>query len=226
MFILASGSPRRKQILALAGWTFSTASADIDERPLAGESPGQYVLRLALAKADAVRSSLAQPDGAMILAADTTVALEGEILGKPGDAGEAEAMLLRLRGRRHQVYTALALLQPARGLALSDVCETQVWMRSYHDQEMQAYIATGDPMDKAGAYAIQHAVFRPVEALDGCYANVVGLPLCRLSQLFEQARIDPQQRPPAVCQGAGGQPCRVAGWVLGQSTELDGRKVS
>lgn len=218
MLILASGSPRRKQLLTLAGWTFLTASADIDEQPLDGEPPQQYVIRLAQGKCAAVKDVLADAENpaAIIVAADTTVALDGEILGKPAHAGDAQGMLRRLRGRPHQVYTALSLLCLPDSLALTDLCETQVVMRDYSDQEIEAYISTGDPLDKAGAYAIQHVEFHPVESLDGCYANVVGLPLCRLNRLLEQTGIVPARRPQTVCLGIDGQPCSVAGWVLSQ----------
>jgi MAF protein len=218
MLILASGSPRRKQLMTLAGWTFLTASADIDEQPLGGEPPQQYVMRLAQGKCAAVKDALADAENpaAIIVAADTTVALDGEILGKPAHAGDAQGMLRRLRGRPHQVYTALSLLYLPDSLTLTDLCETQVMMRDYSDQEIEAYISTGDPLDKAGAYAIQHVEFHPVESLDGCYANVVGLPLCRLNRLLEQAGIEPARRPQAVCLGFDGQPCSVAGWVMSQ----------
>ena len=137
------------------------------------------MLRLAEGKARAVFAAQVPVDS-LIIAADTTVADGTDILGKPVDEQQAVEMLTRLRGHQHQVYTAVALLRAADGALLLDACVTDVPMRDYTPQEIAAYVATGDPLDKAGAYAIQHAGFHPVEHLEGCYANVVGLPLCHL----------------------------------------------
>ena len=196
MLILASSSPRRQQLLALSGWDFSIKPAEIDERPLPGEHPGDYTLRLAQMKA---RSTAAQvPADAVVVAADTTVAdLEGlsgaEILGKPADAQDARRMLVRLRGRVHHVYTALAVYRRADEKLLSELCTTGVKMRNYSDAEIEEYIASGDPLDKAGAYAIQNSAFHPVEQWDGCYANVVGLPFCSLTRLLESFELYPRR---------------------------------
>jgi len=199
MIWLASNSPRRRELMALGGWDFTVAPADVDETPLPGEAPAAYVRRLAVEKARAVGVRLAAggaPHGEadLIVAADTTVAellqVAGgpeAILGKPSGPQEAEAMLRRLRGRPHRVYTGLAVLRLADNRLFSDLCETQVFMRSYSDGELAAYVASGDPLDKAGAYAIQHRGFHPVERLAGCYANVMGLPLCALGLLLAQA---------------------------------------
>ncbi len=163
--------------------------ADVDESLLPGELPQVYVRRLAEMKARAVLSRVEQsPREALlqrfvVIAADTAVVDGTDILGKPEDAAEAEAMLRSLRGRIHQVYTGLAALAVG-GRLLNDICVSEVVMRDYSDAEMMAYIASGDPLDKAGAYAIQHAGFRPVERLQGCYANVMGLPLCHLVRLL------------------------------------------
>ncbi|MCI0521940.1 MAG: Maf family protein [Chloroflexi bacterium] len=218
MLYLASSSPRRRELLALGGWQFTVAPAAVDERALPGEAPLDYVLRLAEAKARAAGESLRSLDGArdaLAVAADTTVADGAAILGKPADAAEAEAMLRRLRARTHQVYTALAVLRLADGLLLSDWACTDVPMRAYSDAEMHAYIASGDPLDKAGAYGIQHAVFRPAQLAGGCYANVMGLPLCHLARtlarLNASARADLAQR----CQAAQRYECSVYGIILG-----------
>jgi MAF protein len=198
--LLASNSPRRRQLLTLAGYRFVPSPVDIDESPLPGEPPSEYVLRLAREKA-ATAYHLAQNDQGtlLILAADTTVALDGAILSKPLDAAEAVDMLRRLRGRAHQGYTGLALITPA-GQTLTRVCATRVFMRDYTDEEIDAYVASGDPMDKAGAYAIQHSGFHPVERLEGCYANIMGLPMCTLEDLLREAglqpRLDLQSCPP------------------------------
>jgi len=161
--ILASNSPRRKELIRLSGWTFRILPADVDETPLEAEAADCYVLRLAQEKARAVADQ-AGP-GEWIVAADTTVADEALILGKPQDANEAMSMLLGLRGRVHQVYTAVAVLDPHSGRMRTELAATDVPMRAYTHQDVQAYIATGDPFDKAGSYAIQHPEFRPVDAL-------------------------------------------------------------
>jgi MAF protein len=218
--ILASNSPRRKQLLALSGWDFIARSADVDETTLPDEVPLRYVLRLAQAKAREVAKSSSADS--IILAADTTVVdrrgMEGEmrevILGKPVDTLEAEQMLRRLRGRTHQVYTGLALLRAADGLLLTDWCVTVVPMRNYTDEEIQAYIASGDPMDKAGAYAIQHPGFHPVENLTGCYANVVGLPVCHATRLLERMGALPGPNPALACRSPLPHTCRINRLVL------------
>lgn len=196
--ILASNSPRRKELMRLAGWTFRISPADVDETPIDGEPAADYVLRLAASKARAAAEH--SQAGELIIAADTTVA-DGElILGKPADTAEAFEMLDRLRGRTHQVHTAIAVLDPSDGRLLSDLASTDVPMRAYTDAEIQDYIATGDPFDKAGGYAIQHPGFKPVEALTGCYANVVGLPLCHLERLLKQFGFTSENNIPLACQ--------------------------
>jgi septum formation protein len=173
--ILASASPRRRQLLALMGLCFEVVSSDTDETVQIGEPPIALARRLSLAKAEAIASLY--PD-ALIIAADTMVVLDQEILGKPADQADALAMLARLRGRQHLVYTGLTLLDAARSARYTQVARTPVLMRAYDDKEVQRYVASGDPLDKAGAYAIQYADFRPVERINGCYANVMGLPMC------------------------------------------------
>lgn len=205
--ILASASPRRRQLLALGGWSFAVLAADVDETPHAGEAPGDYVVRLAAEKARAVAARNPQAWG--VVAADTTVVDGGEILGKPADAAEAEAMLRQLRGRAHQVLTGIAVLRLADGLLKTELAATNVPMRAYTDEEMHAYIASGDPFDKAGGYAIQHPEFRPVDALSGCYANVVGLPLCHLTRLLTALGLPPHADVPAACQPALAYECPV-----------------
>lgn len=187
--VLGSNSPRRRQLLALTGWDFSVSAADIDESQQANESPAEYVLRLAETKARAIPAELQQ----IVLAADTTVVDRNEILGKPIDNAEATAMLRRLRGHTHQVYTGIALFRLRDGLLLKDFCVTDVLMRNYSDEEIYAYVQTGDPLDKAGAYAIQHPRFQPVSLgnLTGCYASVMGLPVCHVIRLMRQMDIQP-----------------------------------
>ncbi|NJC98178.1 MAG: septum formation protein Maf [Anaerolineae bacterium] len=194
--ILASNSPRRRQLISLTGWHFVVSVADVDETPLENESPPDYVLRLAETKARAVH---ANPDQ-LILAADTTVVDGSDILGKPQDEAEATMMLRRLRGRTHQVYTGIALLRASDASLQTDLCVTDVPMRDYSDEEIQAYVATGDPLDKAGAYAIQHPEFRPVAGMEGCYASVMGLPLCHVTRLMRKMGVEPNADVPANCQ--------------------------
>lgn len=223
---LASISPRRRQLLTLAGWTFDIHPVDIDETPLAGEAPREYVLRLAEAKACAAASGLRESGAAgVILASDTAVVdislppngEQTQILGKPVDQEDALRMLRYLRGRVHQVFTALAALRLADGQMRTDLCETRVPMRSYSEEEIQAYVASGDPMDKAGAYAIQHAGFHPVDRVDGCYASVMGLPVCRLPHILAPLGlpIPPQQAELTIAcrDGSPGSGCRVQQWL-------------
>ncbi len=211
IFVLASNSPRRRELLALTGWEFEIAPADVDETPLPAEPAAEYVLRLAQSKARAaaaLRADTSAPD-TLILAADTTVVDDGLILGKPRHAAEARQMLKRLRGRTHQVYTAIAVLRLGDLALLTDLCCTDVPMRSYSEAEMDIYIASGDPLDKAGAYAIQHPGFRPVERLEGCYANVVGLPLCHLQRTLRKMGLAPQTDLPQACQKSLQYTCPV-----------------
>lgn len=210
-FILASNSPRRKELLALFGWPFEVLPADIDESRQAGEHPEDYVRRLACEKAQAVAAQRA----GLILAADTIVADGEELLGKPGDEADARRMLTQLRGRTHQVYTGLALIETESGKSDNRVCRTDVPMRDYSAAEVEAYIRTGDPLDKAGAYAIQHSGFHPVDGLTGCYASVMGLPLCHLVvSLRRFGRAAPDDLP-ARCQQSLHYSCPVFEEILG-----------
>jgi len=232
--ILASSSPRRRELLAGSGIPFTVIKPDIDETQRPGEAPLDYVRRMSREKAQAVASEAIHPlldkhvgtrralsegvGNQIIFAADTVVILgadtlgideHGEILGKPKDAADARAMLRRLRGRTHQVCTALTLHMvnsapeyPARPDFSPSPCmgrgpgggvniftrltTTNVTMRDYSDAEIDAYLATGDPFDKAGSYAIQHPTFKPVARIDGCYTNVVGLPVCTLKTMLAE----------------------------------------
>jgi MAF protein len=194
--ILASNSPRRKQLLALTGLNFAVSVPDVDESRHENESPAEYVLRLAEKKARAITADADQ----IILASDTTVVDGSDILGKPTDSAEAVTMLTRLRGRTHQVYTGAALLRVSDGLLLTELGVTDVPMRSYSDEEIHAYVRTGDPLDKAGAYAIQHPKFSPVENMTGCYASVMGLPLCHVTRMLRKMDIQPNTDVPLQCQ--------------------------
>ncbi len=212
MIILASGSPRRRELLGLTGLTFRLTKADIDETPRPGEAAADYTLRLSREKARAVMDAVT--DDAVILAADTTVADGDTILGKPADPDEARAMLRRLRGRVHHVYTALTVIETASGCSVSEIAVTDVPMRDYSDDEIEAYIASGDPFDKAGGYAIQNAGFHPVTALSGCYANVVGLPLCHLIRALRVVGMTPGGDVPLRCQQHHDYECDVTDEIL------------
>lgn len=173
--ILASASPRRRELLASAGLEFAVVVPEIDETPLPGETPRDTVLRLAREKASAIAARHPQ---ARVLAADTTVVLDGRMLEKPKDTDEARRMLRSLSGRTHEVLTAYALWQ--NDTLHSDVCTTRVTFRALTDTEIETYIATGEPMDKAGAYGIQSGAAHMVRSLEGSYTNVVGLPLAEI----------------------------------------------
>ena len=191
MLVLASASPRRRELLTQAGYSFTVHPAHIPEDPLPGENPTAYVTRLAREKAQAVYSQLAGDpalDGALtVLGADTTVTLDDQILGKPEDAGDAARMLRLLSGRTHQVITGVALVMAKATEVAAEV--TSVWFREMSDAEIAAYVATGEPMDKAGGYGIQGRAARWIPRVEGCYFNVVGLPLALVTKLLEAAGV-------------------------------------
>lgn len=212
LLVLASSSPRRKNLLALGGHAFEVVAADVDETPLPGEDPKEYVLRLARDKARAAATGLKA--NALVLAADTTVVQAGQILAKPADAAEARAMLKALRGAEHVCYTAISVLRTSDGEQLDDLATTIVPMRGYSDDEIEAYIASGDPLDKAGAYAIQHSGFHPVAAMSGCLANVVGLPLCHLKRTLMKMDFTFEADLPVACQAHFDYACPVTAEIL------------
>ena len=184
--LLASASPRRRELLTVLQIPFEPLAVDVDERALADEASAELAERLARTKAAA--GARLRP-GWLAIGADTVVALDGQSLGKPSDAADAWTMLRALRGRRHEVITAVAVGQSEGDTSTlrSRVVATSVWMRDYTDEEIESYISSGDPFDKAGAYAIQHAGFHPVERVDGCFLTVVGLPLPELCELLEES---------------------------------------
>jgi septum formation protein len=210
--ILASNSPRRRQLLALGNWNFQVIVSDIDESRHADERADAYVIRLAREKALAVAYK-AGPHS-VILGSDTSVIDGDEILGKPENEQDAVRMLQQLRGRTHQVYTAIAIHRPSDGLMLTDLSITDVPMRAYSDEEISTYVETGDPLDKAGAYAIQHPDFHPVESMSGCYAGVMGLPMCHVLRLLNKVGISPQADVPLACQFLLKYQCPVSSAIL------------
>ena len=209
-FILASQSPRRRQLLALLGYPFEVVVSGVDEDLHLNAGPATYVLRTAQQKAEAVAPLIPTRPNAprpIIVAADTTVALDGAILGKPANDDEARQMLLSLRGRTHDVHTGLCLVEAGSGREVAAVYSTVVTMRDYSAAEIDAYVASGDPLDKAGAYAIQYASFSPVAALDGCYLNVVGLSLCGLILLLRELGVPCRASRAALLAAHDGYPC-------------------
>jgi septum formation protein len=181
MLVLASRSPRRSELLRQAGIPFTIRAADVDESILPGESPRAYVLRLAEAKARAVEAS----PGETVLAADTTVVVDNQILAKPADAADACRMLTLLAGRSHQVMTGVCL---RRGDTLqSDCAVTEVQFAPMTQAEIAAYATSGEPMDKAGAYAIQGLASKYICRIDGDYCNVVGLPISLVYRLLRES---------------------------------------
>lgn len=181
-FILASQSPRRRKLLAQLGLPFEVHPSHVDENAINHHSPAQLVQQLALEKARVVAARFPE---ALTLGADTLVVLDGEVLNKPADAAEARTMLRRLSGRTHTVYTGIALVHPASQRQITDYEATQVTFASLTDAEINAYVATGSPLDKAGAYGIQDdygAVF--IRRIEGDYYNIVGLPLHRLYHML------------------------------------------
>ena len=176
--VLASRSPRRAELLKAAGFEFTVRAADVDETPHDGETPRAYVLRVAQEKARAV-----QADGdEIVLAADTTVFLGSEIMGKPTDAADAARMLRALAGARHEVITAICLRHGDE--VQTDVASTAVWFAPLSDNEIADYVASGEPMDKAGAYGIQGLASKFIDRIEGSYTNVVGLPVALTYRLI------------------------------------------
>jgi septum formation protein len=171
MLVLASRSPRRRDILRQAGIPFVVRPPDVDETPLPGEPARDYVMRIARDKAGAATAA----PGEIVLAADTTVAINGEILAKPLDAADARRMLHLLSGQRHEVLTGICLRSASR--IVEDCAVTSVWFAHLLSQEIADYAASGEPMDKAGAYAIQGLASKFIERIEGCYFNVMGLPV-------------------------------------------------
>jgi len=182
--ILASASPRRRELLKQAGFTFEVVPAHVNEDPHPGEDPRTYVVRLARDKAEAVYGQLRVPE-AVVIGADTTVTADGQILAKPEDAGDAMRMLRKLSGRTHQVITGIAIASATSTEAAAEV--TSVEFLALSDEEIAAYVATGEPMDKAGAYGIQGYAARWIPRIEGCYFNVVGLPLARVATMLKDS---------------------------------------
>ena len=205
--ILASESPRRQQMLSWIISDFESIPAQIDETPLPGELPYPYCQRMALGKA--LHCSEIIPEGGIVIGSDTTVFIGSQILGKPRDEDHAEEILKRLNGREHLVCTAAAIGKRTGGklTVLQTVSENTVRFRTMDHDEIRDYIASGDPMGKAGAYGIQNREFHPVESIRGCYAAIMGFPLCHVGVLLHCFGYDTFPQIRSACQAGTKVPC-------------------
>lgn len=203
--ILASQSPRRRALLAALGVPFVVATSDVDETAWPGETPTALVQRLARSKAQVIAERC---PGRVVLAADTIVVLDDVVLGKPVDAAEATAMLCSLRGRSHLVLSAICALDPVGGQEAAALHASLVWMRAYSDAEITAYVASGDPMDKAGAYAIQNQSFAPVARIEGCFSSVMGFPLAEVTRVLAAVGVTAASSPVTACRPHAGRCCQ------------------
>jgi septum formation protein len=188
--VLASASPRRRELLARAGVGFEVETPEVPEEREPGEAPESFARRVALAKARAVAGRVGREPRRVVLGADTIVVLDGDVLGKPRDAGEAAAHLRRLAGRSHRVLTAVALIDSATLEARSALVASSVELHAASEAEIAAYVATGEPLDKAGAYAAQGIGRRFIARIEGSESNVIGLPLEETLALLREAGVE------------------------------------
>ena len=201
--VLASASPRRKELLAGLGLEFQVRPAEIPEDPLPGEFPRDLVRRLSLAKAAAISTRIGR---GFVVGADSLVVLDGEVFGKPTGADQARQMLETLRGTQHLVVTGLTVIDAASGEQLTDSMSSRITLRDITGAEIAKSIASGVPFDKAGAYAVQDPELRPAQSWEGCYSNIVGLPLCRLTEMLESLGFPlPQRHSMRVPKGCTGE---------------------
>ena len=209
--ILGSGSPRRQELMRLLEVPFAVRTPIVDERLMPDEVPADAPQRISRLKAESVASEIGE---GIVVAADTIVVHKGEIFGKPNDADHAVEMLRRLRGERHLVLSGLTVMDVATGKQITELCESKVWLRPMGDSEVQAYVATGDPLDKAAAYAIQNTQFAPVARVVGCPANVMGLPICHVVRNLRRLGV---KLPPTLatrCEMRYGYLCALTGHVM------------
>ena len=200
--VLASGSKRRRELITAFDAPVEIIPSAADERMARpGESAEDYVIQTATTKARDIARTI-QSDS-LVIGADTAVVMNGQILGKPVDDGEAREMLVELRGRPHRVLTGVTVIRTDTGTVASSVTSSEVVMRDYSDADIVAYVESGEPFDKAGGYAIQDPDFAPVQRLEGCYLNVVGFPVCEVKQLLDSLVVDvplkPDWRAPEHC---------------------------
>jgi len=210
--VLASSSPRRQELIQLLETPWIVHAVIVDEESVTHPDPAMNVVETAKLKAAAAVQTA--PEMAVVIGADTTVALDGAMLNKPADEEEAREMLLMLRDRTHQVHTGITVIDSSANHHMQDVCSVVVPMRNYSTQEIDTYIATGDPLDKAGAYAIQHPDFKPVQGLHGCYAAVVGLPLCHLVRALRKLSLEISTDIATSCQKHHNYECPIFDQIL------------
>ncbi|HRQ42610.1 MAG TPA: Maf family protein [Chloroflexota bacterium] len=218
VYLLASQSPRRRELMKLLGHPVSQVAADVDEDSVNTPDPAANVMDTAVLKAHTIAHTFTSAPGlrTILIAADTTVAVDGEMLNKPADETEARWMLRRLRGRAHEVHSGYVVRELGSGAEVVGVHTAVVTMRPYTDAEIEAYVATGDPLDKAGAYAIQHPVFRPVQSLQGCFLGVMGLPLCDLMGALRELGVEVNVDLTAVHLAHQQFPCPVIDHLIGR----------
>ena len=210
--LLASQSPRRSELLNLIGKPFDVEPANIDEKVNKDEEPYSYAKRLALSKALKIAQN--NQTGSIVIGADTIVVHNNNIVGKPESKKEARQILMNLRGHTHKVVTAIAIHYRNLGNTIQDLCETSVQMRNMTEEEVINYISTGDPYDKAGAYAIQNVEYKPATVLGGCMANVIGLPLCHITKALREKNIHVDKDIAEKCQDHIGYDCPVYKSIL------------
>jgi MAF protein len=209
--ILASGSPRRRALMRMLDVPFEVRVPEVDERPRSGEIPAEVPQRISRLKADCVARAVGC---GIVVAADTIVVHRGDILGKPRDAVQARAMLRRLCGERHLVLSGVTVMDAAIGKEITELCESKVWLRPMDDAEIEAYVSSGDPLDKAAAYAIQNTDYAPVAQVVGCPANVMGLPMCHVVRNLRRFGVRLPPTPPTRCEIRYGYLCALTDYVM------------
>ena len=212
---LASASPRRRELMGILGLEFTISPADLDEEPHPGESPIEMVRRLSTEKAQAVAADM---ESGLVIGADSTVVFEGQSVGKPVDDDDARRMLRQLSGTTHHVSTGITVMDAASGRTLSDAMTSQITLREISEQEIEASIASGVPQDKAGAYAVQDTELRPASNWEGCYNNIVGLPVCRLMEMLRELGYRLPEGWTVPSEIACGEDCPTIGGNRGENT--------
>ncbi len=212
---LASASPRRRELMGILGLEFTISPSDLSEEPISGESPIEMVRRLSTEKAQAVAADM---ESGLVIGADSTVVFEGQPVGKPVDDDDARRMLRQLSGTTHHVSTGITVVDAASGKTLSDVLTSQITLREISEQEIEASIASGVPKDKAGAYAVQDTELRPASNWEGCYNNIVGLPICRLLEMLQELGYQLSEGWTVPSEVACGEDCPTIGGNRGEST--------
>lgn len=213
--ILASASPRRKELFQSLGVSFSVVNSGVEETTEATDDPAKLAADLAAEKAETVAGRVSSE---LVLGADTVVVVDHEVLGKPVDDADARRMLRLLRDRWHEVITGVAIVDVSAASSDVRTVETRVRMAPYSDREIDQYVASGEPRDKAGSYAIQGLGSRLVETIEGCYTNVVGLPVCEVARLFSRFGVTVRASGP-VCRNASGEPCPRLGSAAQSANE-------